>query len=101
MPACFADIDSGHFHSGNTDGDILTFYPVHGFLEAGDYPAASTLLSNLDNILFLHSVILFRYPAIKRGKRAFIAFRSALVRFACSFLANTLRRNSGSDSLWK
>jgi hypothetical protein len=54
MPACFADIDSGHIHSGNTDGDILTFDPVHGFLEAGNYPAASTHLPSFDSILFLH-----------------------------------------------
>jgi hypothetical protein len=101
MPARLPDIDRGHFHSGNPDGDILTFYPVHSFLQAGDDPAASSHLPSFDSILFLHSVILFRYPAIKRGNKALIAFRSALVRFACSFLANTLRRNSGSDSSWK
>jgi hypothetical protein len=59
MPACFADIDGWHFHSGNADGDILAFDPVHGFLKAGDYPAATALLPNLGDILFLHSVILF------------------------------------------
>jgi hypothetical protein len=41
MPAGLADVDSWHFHSRNTDRGILAFDPVHGFLEAGNYPAAS------------------------------------------------------------
>jgi hypothetical protein len=41
MSACFADVDSWYFHSRNTHRDILAVDPVHGFLEAGNYPPAS------------------------------------------------------------
>jgi hypothetical protein len=45
MPACFADVDSWHFHSGNSDRDIHAFDPIHGFLEAGDLSGCQRSLS--------------------------------------------------------
>jgi len=98
-PSHLADVNHWNLNGGDANGDLFAFRPVHGLPQTCDDPAACAWFAPHGGSCRLHFGILFWYPATSRGTSCFSSLRSALLRFAFSFFANTLSRNSGSDSL--
>src|SRR5271166_6313258 len=98
-----ANIDGRHLNRRHPNWDLFPLGPVDSFLQARNDAATRAWLAPFCFLSVFHNcrphfVNRLRYPAIKRGSSFFISFRSALVRFPFSFLANTLSKNRGMSA---
>jgi hypothetical protein len=107
LPPDFAHVYLRHVDQGHSHVVVLSFSPCDSLLESLDNALTNGLgLSNAPPDLDVFFVLILDslytlpgYPATSIGTKRFMAFRSALLRFAFRFFRYAESRNTGKRSL--